>query len=248
MSDTARRARWSTGRTEAFSDGVIAIAITLLVLELGVPEDQREDLWSGIASQWPSYLGYATSFLTIGGIWLSHQAMFSRLRFVNRRLVQLNLLLLMAVSFLPFPTRLVAESIADSDTERAAVVFYGLVLLAISTVLAAMWRIVAGDPDLLDEEVDAQEVSRIALAAAPSMAFYAVVIGVALIAPQLAAFGYLGIAVVAVLTARGEDAGAQVQNRRGRRRRSPRQDHEAPPAGRVQERPAEPDAPTRESE
>ncbi len=208
MSKPPTQVRWATGRTEAFSDGVFAIAITLLVLELSVPEADREDLWRGIAGQWPSYLGYATSFLTIGGIWLSHHAMFSRLRFVNRRIIQLNLLLLMTVSFLPFPTKLVAESISEADVERPAVVFYGLVLLAISMVLAAMWRTVARTPELLEDEVDPAEVSRIALAAAPSMGFYAVVIAVAVVAPQVAAFGYLAIAVIAVLTARGEDVGA----------------------------------------
>jgi uncharacterized membrane protein len=198
-------ARWATGRTEAFSDGVFAIAITLLVLELSVPEDQRDNLWQGIADQWPSYLGYATSFLTIGGIWMSHHALFSRLAYVSRRLAQANLLLLMLVSFMPFPTRLVAESIADPNAERAAVVFYGGVLLTISTVIAAMWRVVARDPELLEDGVDADEVNRIALAATPSLAFYVVVIGVAIVAPQVAAFGYLAIAIAAVVTARGED-------------------------------------------
>ena len=64
--------RWDTGRTEAFSDGVFAIATTLLVLDLAVPESEFHHLWHGIGHQWPGYLGYATSFLTIGGIWLGH--------------------------------------------------------------------------------------------------------------------------------------------------------------------------------
>ena len=64
--------RWGTGRTEAFSDGVFAIAITLLVLDISVPEADFDDLWNGIVDQWPAYLGYATSFLTIGAVWLAH--------------------------------------------------------------------------------------------------------------------------------------------------------------------------------
>jgi uncharacterized membrane protein len=210
-------ARWATGRTEAFSDGVFAIAITLLVLELSVPDDQRDNLWQGIADQWPSYLGYATSFLTIGGIWMSHHALFSRLAYVSRRLAQANLLLLMLVSFMPFPTRLVAESIADPNAERAAVVFYGGVLLTISTVIAGMWRVVARDPELLEDGVDADEVNRIALAATPSLAFYLAVIGVAIVAPQVAAFGYLAIAIAAVVTARGEDTSSLERSPRRRR-------------------------------
>ena len=186
--------RWSTGRTEAFSDGVFAIAITLLVLELSVPEAKFENLWQGIADQWPSYLGYVTSFLTIGGIWLAHHGIFSRLAFVNRRLMQLNILLLMAVSFLPFPTRLVAEAIDTADAERAAVIFYGLVLLAISLISTAMWRAIADEPELLEPSVSQTEVAMLARSSAPSLGFYAVVIVVALVAPQLAAFGYLAIA------------------------------------------------------
>ena len=213
--------RWSTGRTEAFSDGVFAIAITLLVLELSVPEAKFENLWQGIADQWPSYLGYVTSFLTIGGIWLAHHGIFSRLAFVNRRLMQLNILLLMAVSFLPFPTRLVAEAIDTADAERAAVIFYGLVLLAISLISTAMWRAIADEPELLEPSVSQTEVAMLARSSAPSLGFYAVVIVVALVAPQLAAFGYLAIAVAAVLTARGGDpdtSQATKPRRWGRRR------------------------------
>lgn len=75
--------RWDTGRTEAFSDGVFAFAITLLVLDIDVPESAFSHLWRGIADQWPSYLGYATSFLTVGGIWLVHHGIFRRLQYAN---------------------------------------------------------------------------------------------------------------------------------------------------------------------
>ena len=93
--------RWGTGRMEAFSDGVFAIAITLLVLDIRVPPSAFDDLWSGIAHEWPSYLGYATSFITIGGLWLAHHAIVRRLQFASARVMQINLLLLMAVSFCP---------------------------------------------------------------------------------------------------------------------------------------------------
>jgi len=132
--------RWDTGRTEAFSDGVLAIAITLLVLDLNVPASEFDDLWGGIVGEWPSYLAYASSFLTIGAIWLRHHGIFARLAYVDRRLMTLNLLLLMAVSFLPFPTRLVAEAIQNEDAERAAIVFYGTTLLVISVLIGALWQ------------------------------------------------------------------------------------------------------------
>jgi uncharacterized membrane protein len=133
------RGRWETGRAEAFSDGVFVIAITLLVLDIRVPTDEFDNLWRRVAHQWPAYLGYVTSFLTIGGIWLAHHGVFRRLRYANNRIMRINLLLLMAVSFLPYPTRLVAEAIRTDSAERAAVIFHGLNLLAISTLFGLLW-------------------------------------------------------------------------------------------------------------
>ncbi len=195
---------WSTGRLEAFSDGVFAIAITLLVLEIGVPEADFEDLWTGIADQWPSYLAYATSFITIGGLWLGHHTIFRRLAGADSNVMRLNLLLLMLVAFLPFPTRLLAEAIDIAGAERAAVIFYGLVLLSISILTSGLWRYIATHRNLLEPGVTDAEIKAIARAAAPNMAFYAVVVLLALLAPQAAAVGYLLIAVRAVFRQRGD--------------------------------------------
>ena len=118
--------RWSTSRVEAFSDGVFAIAITLLVLEIKIEPDQFEHLWRALADEWPAYLAYVTSFFTIGGVWLAHHGLFSRLEAIDPVLMRMNILLLMAVSFLPFPTALMAESLKASESaERAAVIVYG---------------------------------------------------------------------------------------------------------------------------
>ena len=119
------RDRWDTGRIEAYSDGIFSVAATLLVVDLAVPAADFNHLWKGIADQWPSYLGFATSFLTVGGIWLAHHGIFRRLQFADSNLTRLNLLLLMAVAFLPFHTQLVAEAINSSSAERTAVLFYG---------------------------------------------------------------------------------------------------------------------------
>ena len=196
--------RWSTTRLEAFSDGVFAIAITLLVLEIGVPESAFDNLWRGILDQWPSYLAYATSFITIGGIWLAHHGLFRRLAAADARVMRINLLVLMAVAFLPFPTKLMAEAIRDSDAERAAVIFYGATLLVISILMWALWATVARDRSLVHPDVPDEEVAGILRAATPSMGFYAGVIVLAIVAPQIAAFGYLAVAVLAVVRARGE--------------------------------------------
>src|SRR3954452_23461353 len=114
---------WSTGRVEAFSDGVLAIAITLLVLEIKIDPAELDRPWHAFLAEWPAYLAFVTSFLTIGGVWLAHHALFSRLRAVDGVLMRTNLLVLMVVSFVPFPTALMAESLQKAESaERMSVV------------------------------------------------------------------------------------------------------------------------------
>jgi len=196
--------RWGTGRTEAFSDGVFAIAITLLVLEISVPESDFRDLWNGIGHQWPSYLGFVTSFVTIGGIWLAHHGIFRRLRFVNARVMQVNLLLLLVVTFLPFPTRLMAQAIRDQDAERAAVVFYGASLFVTALAVAALWGAVLSDRGILRPEVGDAEITAVTRATTPNVAFYGAAIGLGVLAPRVAVFVYLAIGLAAVFRARGD--------------------------------------------
>jgi uncharacterized membrane protein len=197
--------RWDTGRTEAFSDGVLAIAITLLVLDLNVPAEELDDLWRAILDQWPSYLAYASSFLTIGAIWLRHHGIFGRLAYVDRKLMTLNLLLLMTVAFLPFPTRLVAEAITSTDAERAAVIFYGASLLVISILTGALWATAARDRRLLRPEVSQAEIEAILVETTPSLGFYVAATIVAVFFPHVAAVGYLLIAIFLVVRAGGDD-------------------------------------------
>jgi len=114
---------------EAFSDGVFAIAITLLVLDVAVhpPGTPLEQ----VLHAWPAYVAYVVSFLTIGAAWLGHTALTDRLAQSDSIFLRLNLLLLLVVAFLPFPTRLIADALQDTDAERVAVTVYGLTLLAI---------------------------------------------------------------------------------------------------------------------
>jgi uncharacterized membrane protein len=121
---------------EGFSDGVFGFAITLLVLDLAIraPGSALEQVLHG----WPSYLAYLVSFLTIGAAWLAHTAMTDQLKRADPILLRLNLLLLMVVVFLPFPTRLVAQSLQDPSSERVFVTLYGLTLLLIRVLLFAL--------------------------------------------------------------------------------------------------------------
>jgi uncharacterized membrane protein len=197
--------RWPTGRTETFSDGVFAIAVTLLVLNIQVPASDLHHLWYGIEHQWPAYLGYATSFVTVGAIWLTHHAILRRLEYVNDTLMRLNLLLLMAVSFLPFPTKLMAQSIRNVDAERAAVIFYGASLLATSLLLSAMLRAVARRPALHRPEVTDREIGALLRVLTPSIGIYLGAALLALAQPQVAVFVYLLTAILGVLRARGDE-------------------------------------------
>ncbi len=111
-----------TTRLEAFSDGVFAIAITLLVLDLVIEPSGTP--WERVAGAWPFYLAYVVSFLTIGAAWLGHTAITDRLAAADFVLLKINLLLLLVVAVLPFPTRLVAESFRDVEGERLFVATY----------------------------------------------------------------------------------------------------------------------------
>ena len=209
--------QWDTGRTEAFSDGVLGVAITLLVLDINIPQSQVKHFWYSIVHLWPTYLAYLTSFATIGGLWLAHHGIFARLSHVDRTIMSINLALLLAASFLPFPTKLMAESLRLTDVERSAVIFYGASLLAISLLLNVMWRLVAARPHLLRPDVDDLEIQRILRATTPNLGFYVIAMLLAIVAPQVAAFGYLLLAILLVLPTTGTDLLAPIGRRSARR-------------------------------
>ena len=131
----ARRRGLPLTRLEAFSDGVFSIAITLLVLEIAIPLAAEKDLLGALAAAWPSYLAYVISFLTIGWVWIGHAAITSHMEHCDGLFLRLNLLLLLVVAFLPFPTRLMADYFGNSEPERIAVTFYGIALLTIAALI-----------------------------------------------------------------------------------------------------------------
>ncbi len=131
------------GRLEAFSDGVFAIAITLLVLELKVPDVKGAGdagLGPALLALWPDYLIYAVSFATIGIMWLNHHALFQNVKTVSYALLVCNLLLLLAVCFLPYPTLVLGRYGPTGTT----ILFYGVVLVLISLAYRALYY--AGQP------------------------------------------------------------------------------------------------------
>jgi uncharacterized membrane protein len=126
-------------RVVAFSDGVFAITITLLVLEIRPPTDE-EDLLHGLLELWPSYLAYAVTFLFIGQVWANHHVMFDHIRAADRFVLLLNTLLLMVVAFLPFATSVLAGALRSGYGERTAVGFYGIAFGLTALTFTAVWQ------------------------------------------------------------------------------------------------------------
>ena len=125
-------------RVEAFSDGVFAFAITLLVVTIAQPDNYRR-LAHDLAQSWPSLAAYVVSFAVIGIMWLNHHSVFGHFSQVDRGLVYLNLLLLMTVAFLPFPTGVLGQALARGAGERTAAVVYGVTMSANVYAWAALW-------------------------------------------------------------------------------------------------------------
>jgi uncharacterized membrane protein len=144
----------TTGRLEAFSDGVFAVAITLLIFNVQVPRVADVEVARALLDQWPSYASYAVSFLTIGIIWVNHHGLFHRVHRIDRNLLFLNLLLLMVVAFLPFPTSLLAGYILGHQAASIAAAVYGVTMLLLSLAFIATWGYVSFNHGFLATPVD----------------------------------------------------------------------------------------------
>jgi uncharacterized membrane protein len=184
----------NTTRLETFSDGVFAIAATLLVLEIGIDTADGHDLGSALLDIWPSYLAYATSFLVIGIIWLNHHHCVSLIGRVDRPFLFINLLLLLVVSFIPFPTRLVAEYL-DKPGERQAVLAYAVTNLLMSVTYSLWWRYARTRRRLIPDGVADSRLRAVDRAFTPGVPAYAFVLGLTFASPLAAVLVTLAIAV-----------------------------------------------------
>jgi uncharacterized membrane protein len=191
-----KRRNMLAGRLSALSDGVFAIAVTLLVLDIAVPAhaSSAHGLLNSVARLWPSYLAYVVSFSTIGAVWLGHSAITEYLERIDGGFIRLNLLVLLLVSFLPLPTRLFASYIGKNNPERVAATIYGACLLLTLTLLLILWRYSVRErlvrPDARDEEI--QLLTR---RLTPGLFAYVALIVVGLWVPDVAVGGYLAIAL-----------------------------------------------------
>ena len=176
-----------TSRLEAFSDGVFAIAITLLIIEIGVPHVEGEQsLAAALRGLWPSYFGFALSFVTIGVMWANHHGMFKDIERIDHPMIVHNLLLLLCVSVVPFPTAGLAEYMRDEEQALAATLAYGGTFAITAIFFNAMWLYASRGRRLIDEHVSDMRVRDRTRRYLPGTPLYAVGLGLAFIDTWLA--------------------------------------------------------------
>ncbi len=185
-----------TNRTEAFSDGVLAIAITLLVLEIRPPVlVHGETLAHALAHLWPKYTAFAVSFITIGIMWINHHSLFRLIARVDRPLMMINICLLMAISFVPFPTAVLGDYVTDASAGHVAAAVYGVNMVLIGLGFLALWMRLLSQPELRAADVDESGVRRGIRRTIVGPICYAIAIAVAFLsaAAALAVYAALGI-------------------------------------------------------
>jgi uncharacterized membrane protein len=170
-----------TDRTEYFSDAIIAIAATLLVIELKPPRSENlagATLWDALAHDSPNFVAFAVSFVFIGIAWAAHHDMFRYIRRTNHVLLILNLIFLMAIALQPFSTALIAEHYGKPNETTAALVYYGILLSASLSYNAVWWYAVQSG--LVSEDLDPQMLRALSLehVAAPVLHAAALVVAI----------------------------------------------------------------------
>ena len=175
----------STGRLESFSDGVIAVAITLMVLNITVPNPAKTpNLAHALGEQWPIYAAYVTSFITIGIIWINHHVMLGRLGSADHSILMLNLLLLLTIGVIPFGTALLASYLKQGHGDNLAAAIYGGILLAMALAFSALnHRILFARANLMKVPLSLERRRRIYSRALTGIVPYVVATALAPVSP-----------------------------------------------------------------
>lgn len=147
----------TSGRVEAFSDGVFAVAITILILGIAIPEHAHGHLGRLLPEQWPQFAAYAVSFFVIGIIWVNHHGIFDQFAQVDRPLLFLNILLLLFVVLVPLSTGILARYIEDGSDSHVAAAFYSAVFLFMSLGFTLIWGYALRTPGILRYRLEGQE-------------------------------------------------------------------------------------------
>ncbi|MBV8998784.1 MAG: DUF1211 domain-containing protein [Solirubrobacterales bacterium] len=193
----------TTGRLEAFSDGVIAVAITLLVLNIQVPlvnphapPGACRTLGCALARQWPVYAAFLTSFLTIGIIWINHHVMIRRLREPDHMILFLNLLLLLSIAVLPFATDLMAKYLKHSTGQHLAAAIYSGAFLVMAVFFSLLNRhLLLVKPHRLREELPLETRRRILRRSVSGVIPYAIATALAVVSSYVTLAICLALAI-----------------------------------------------------
>ena len=179
----------STSRLESFSDGVIAVAITLLVLGITVPlpaSHPHTSLANALGEEWPDYVAYVVSFVTIGIIWINHHAMLSRLVRADHPIMILNLLLLMSIGVLPFATQLMATYLRESNGQSLAAAIYSGAFLVMSLAFTALNRhMLLRKSHMFGEQMSLERRRKILTRAVSGVVPYAIATPLAFLSPYV---------------------------------------------------------------
>jgi uncharacterized membrane protein len=198
---TARGEQIGLDRLIFFSDAVFSIAMTLLALELRLPHDSANlvnaNLTHALLGLWKQYLAFATSFVVIGAFWLAHHRKFRHIRRYDRPLLWINLLLLMSVAFVPFPTAVLSDY-----GNRTATIFYALSMLITALLTAALWWHATRGHRLVDADLSPRVIRRELVRALALAGVFLVSIGIAFLNADLAKFTWLLLLVVLSIVSR----------------------------------------------
>ena len=195
-----------TGRIEAFSDGVFAIAITLLIIEIRPPHvEGGRSLVAELVDLWPSYLGYAISFLVIGTVWANHHNRFRLISRSDHQFLFLNVLFLMCVAFIPFPTALLAEYLSTTEGYRTtAVAVYAGTLAVTAVFFTLLWLYAAGGYRLVDRRTDSSVLRAMTRRFVLGMLLYIVAFALAFVSVTASLALIVALALLFVLPEPGE--------------------------------------------
>jgi len=175
----------NTSRLEAFSDGVFAVAITLLVLQFTVPEVVSGKLLANLLGQWPQLVTYIASFLTVGVVWVNHHTIFRNLRTVDRTIQFINLVLLLTVVLVPYPTALLGRYLNSGLDGSVAAAFYAVVMTVMAIAFQGLVGWALTHPNLLRPEIQGARAGTVLPRFALGLVIYAVSIGLAFVSTWL---------------------------------------------------------------
>ncbi|RAG86913.1 DUF1211 domain-containing protein [Streptacidiphilus pinicola] len=188
-----------SGRVEAFSDGIFAIAITLLVLQLTVVNPSQvttsKDAWSQLGHLWTAYDAYLVSFLVIGIMWLNHHTVFSYVARVDRGLLVINLVLLLVVAALPFPTALVSDWLNQPGPAEVAVAVFSCFMVVHALAFQSLWWWLTRTGHLFDRRVDVEAARQTRRRFALGTVVYPILVGLSFVSPVLTLGLHFALAV-----------------------------------------------------